>query len=211
VSGPPVAHPPAGGARRAAFLDRDGVINVDHGYVSRIADFQFVPGVQAASAELARAGFALVVVTNQAGIGRGMYTEEDFAVLTEWMRGQFAQAGVAIAGVYHCPHHPSLALGALRRVCDCRKPAPGMLLAAARDLDLALAGSVMFGDKCDDMRAARAAGVGTRVLLGKDGHSVPDEACEAAGAGLRFASLAQALADPGLRRDLGLAQRAAAA
>jgi D-glycero-D-manno-heptose 1,7-bisphosphate phosphatase len=196
--------PPAGAPRRAAFLDRDGVINIDHGYVARIADFAFVPGVQAAAAELSRAGYALVVVTNQAGIGRGMYTEADFQALTTWMRAQFAQAGVTIDGVYHCPHHPSLALGELRRACDCRKPAPGMLLAAARDLGLALADSVMFGDKCDDMRAAQAAGVGTRVLLGKDGHAAPQEPCEAAGTGLRFASLSQALADPALRRRLGL-------
>jgi D-glycero-D-manno-heptose 1,7-bisphosphate phosphatase len=190
--------------RRGAFLDRDGVINIDHGYVSRIADFAFVPGVQMAAAELSRAGYELVVVTNQAGIGRGMYTEADFSELTVWMVAQFAQAGVPIAGVYHCPHHPTLALGALRRACDCRKPAPGMLLDAARDLRLALSGSVMFGDKCDDMRAARAAGVGTRVYLGKDGRAPPEEACEDAGAGLRYASLAQAVADPALRRLLGL-------
>jgi len=206
VTSPPRAPDPVpGGApRRAAFLDRDGVINIDHGYVARIADFDFVPGVQAAVAELFRAGFAIVVVTNQAGIGRGMYTEADFQALTDWMLVQFAQAGVTIAGVYHCPHHPSLALGDLRRVCDCRKPAPGMLRDAARDLHLAPADSVMFGDKCDDMRAALAAGVGTRVYLGKDGVAVPDDPCADAGPVLRHASLAQAVADPALRQRLGL-------
>ena len=193
---------PAAAARRAAFLDRDGVINIDHGYVWRIADFEFLPGALAAARELAQAGLALVVVTNQAGIGRGMYTEADFARLTDWMREQFGRAGAPLAGVYHCPHHPSLALGALRRPCDCRKPAPGMLLDAARDFHLDLGESVMFGDKCDDMRAAQAAGVGTRVFLGKDGHAAPDSPCEAAGP--RFASLAQAVANPGLRQRLGL-------
>ena len=192
----------AGGARRAAFLDRDGVINIDHGYVWQIADFEFLPGVLPATAQLAQAGYALVVVTNQAGIGRGMYTEADFALLTTWMRTQFANAGVPIAAVYHCPHHPSLAHGELRRTCNCRKPAPGMLLDAARDLGLCLADSVMFGDKCDDMRAAHAAGVGTRVYLGKDGRDEPSDACEQAD--LRYASLNQALSDPGLRRQLGL-------
>ncbi len=192
------------GTRRAAFLDRDGVINIDHGYVWRIADFEFIPGVLAAAAELGRQGFALVVVTNQAGIGRGMYTEEDFAVLSRWMCTQFAQAGAPLAGVYHCPHHPTLALGALRQACACRKPAPGMLLDAARDLDLDLAGSVMFGDKCDDMGAAQAAGVGTRVLLGKDGLAVPQEPCPRAEPTRRHAALAQALADPELRQLLGL-------
>ena len=191
--------------RRAAFLDRDGVINIDHGYVWRIADFQFVPGVVTAAAELAQAGYALVVVTNQAGIGRGMYGEDDFDRLTAWMIEQFAQGGVPIAGVYHCPHHPTLAQGDFRRACSCRKPAPGMLLDAARDLDIRLSDSVMFGDKCDDMRAAQAAGVGLRVYLGKDGHAAPADACDAAGAGLRFASLAAAVSDPGLRAQLRLA------
>jgi D-glycero-D-manno-heptose 1,7-bisphosphate phosphatase len=191
--------------RRAAFLDRDGVINIDRGYVSRVADFEFVPDVRAATAELSRLGFAIVVVTNQAGIGRGMYTEADFDELTRWMCEQFAQSGVAIAGVYHCPHHPTMAVGALRRVCECRKPAPGMLLDAARDLNLMLADSVMFGDKCDDMRAARAAGVGTRVYLGKDGHAAPDDPCGDGAVTLRYASLALAVADPALRQLLGLA------
>jgi len=193
---------PAAALRRAAFLDRDGVVNVDHGYVWQIADFEFLPGTLAAARELSLAGHALVVVTNQAGIGRGMYTEADFARLSEWMREQFDRAGAPLAGIYHCPHHPTLALGELRRRCDCRKPAPGMILDAARDLDLNLANSVMFGDKCDDMQAALAAGVGTRVFVGKDGHAVPDAPCEAAG--LRFQSLAQAVADPGLRQRLGL-------
>ena len=190
--------------RRAAFLDRDGVINIDRGYVWRIADFEFVAGVLGATAELARAGYVLVVVTNQAGIGRGMYGEDDFDRLTAWMIEQFAGAGVPIAAVYHCPHHPTLAQGEWRRNCNCRKPAPGMLLDAARNLDISLGESVMFGDKCDDMRAAQAAGVGLRVHVGKDGHTAPVETCDAAGVGLRFASLAHALGDPGLRARLGL-------
>ena len=188
---------------RAAFLDRDGVINIDHGYVSRIADFSFLPGVFEATATLARWGFAPVVVTNQAGIGRGMYTEADFDTLTDWMLAQFAQAGVAMAGVYHCPHHPEKALEPWRRVCNCRKPAPGMLLTAARDLKLDLAGSVMFGDKCDDMRAAAAAGVGVRVLLGKDGAGVPQQECGEATH--RYATLAQAVAEPALHAALHVA------
>ena len=189
---------------RAAFLDRDGVINVDHGYVWRIDDFVFVPGVREAAAELARLGFAIVVITNQAGIARGMYTQADFARLTQWMRERFAEAGVDLAGVYHCPHHPTEGQGAWRVSCDCRKPAPGMLLAAARDLDLDLERSVIFGDKCDDMRAGRSAGVGLRVFLGTDGRAPPTEACADARVSLRFGSLAQAVADGALRRALGL-------
>jgi len=190
---------------RAAFLDRDGVINIDHGYVWRVEDFNFVPGVREAAAELARLGFAIVVITNQAGIARGMYTEADFFALTQWMRERFAEAGVMLSGVYHCPHHPTEGVGAWRVVCDCRKPAPGMLLAASRDLGLDLGASVIFGDKCDDMRAGRSAGVGLRVFLGKDGLAPPTEECADAMVNLRYCSLAQALSDQALREALAMA------
>lgn len=162
--------------RSAAFLDRDGVINVDHGYVSRVADFAWVPGVLSAAMRLHRHGFALVVVTNQSGIGRGYYSEHDFLALTDWMRGEFAQAGAPVAGVYFCPHHPSAALGSLRLDCVCRKPAPGMLLRAAQDLDLSLPDSVLFGDKPTDLQAAQAAGIPQRWLLATNGTD-PLEPC----------------------------------
>lgn len=172
--------------RRAAFLDRDGVINRDHGYVFRREEFEFVDGALAACARLAQRGFALVVVTNQSGIGRGMYAEADFLRLTDWMTGQFARAGAPLAAVYHCPHHPD-------ESCDCRKPAPGMLLRAARELKLDLAHSVLFGDKLSDLQAAAAAGVPHRVLLGTDGAALPT-AADAALATARYRSLAEAVA-----------------
>jgi D-glycero-D-manno-heptose 1,7-bisphosphate phosphatase len=181
--------------RRAAFLDRDGVINRDHGYVFRQQDFEFVDGVLAACARLAARGFALVVVTNQSGIGRGMYTEGDFVKLTEWMRAQFDAAGAPLLGVYHCPHHPD-------QECDCRKPAPGMLLRAARELELDLSRSVLFGDKASDLQAAAAAGVPVRILLGTDGAALPDVA-DATLATARFRSLAEAVAAPELWAQLG--------
>lgn len=162
--------------RPAAFLDRDGVINVDHGYVSRAADFEWVPGVLSAARRLHQHGFALVVVTNQSGIGRGYFTEQDFLALTDWMRGEFEQAGAPVAGVYFCPHHPAAALGSLRVDCLCRKPAPGMLLRAAQDLDLALPDSVLFGDKPTDLQAAQAAGIPQRWLLATNGTD-PLEPC----------------------------------
>jgi len=188
--------------RRAAFLDRDGVINVDHGYTHAIDDFEFVPGTLAACARLARLGFALVVVTNQSGIGRGLYGESDFDRLSAWMRERFAQADAPLAGVYHCPHHPTDAAGAYRTDCNCRKPAPGMLLAAAADLSLDLGRSAMFGDRCDDMLAAQRAGVGRRVLLGKDGRMPPASDCDAGLAHARYLSLAAALDDPALHAAL---------
>jgi len=161
------------GLRRAAFLDRDGVINIDHGYVVRREDFSFVPGVLAGARRLHELGFALVVITNQSGIGRGLYSVAAFEQLTEWMKEQFEAAGAPLAGVYFCPHHPTEGIGEFRRPCDCRKPAPGMLLAAAHDLGLDLGESVLFGDKESDLLAARAAGVPERVLLGTDGAAVP--------------------------------------
>jgi len=192
---------PAPGQRRAAFLDRDGVINLDRGYVYRREDFAFVPGTLPACAQLHQRGFALVVVTNQSGIGRGLYGEDDFRRLTEWMSAEFAAAGAPLAGVYHCPHHPQAALPEYRCACDCRKPAPGMLLAAARDLDLDLGRSVLFGDKASDIEAAVAAGVGHRVLLGTDGRA-PPPADLAPQASARFTSLAHAVRSQSLRAAL---------
>jgi D-glycero-D-manno-heptose 1,7-bisphosphate phosphatase len=179
--------------RRAAFLDRDGVINVDRGYVFRRQDFEFVAGALGACARLHRLGFVLVVTTNQSGIGRGLYTEDDYRRLTDWMQAQFAAAGAPLAGVYHCPHHPEARLAEYRFACACRKPAPGMLLAAARDLGLDLSRSILFGDKASDMTAAAAAGVRWRVLLGTDGLGLPPSTA-ASQATACFVSLADAVA-----------------
>jgi D-glycero-D-manno-heptose 1,7-bisphosphate phosphatase len=192
--------------RPAAFLDRDGVINVDHGYTWRREDFRFVDGTLAAAARLHALGFALVVVTNQSGIGRGKYTEADFHALTAWMKQAFADAGASLAGVYWCPHHPTDAVGAYRRDCRCRKPAPGMLLDAIRELDLDPSRSVMFGDKRADLEAAAAARVAERVLLGHNGSSPPDPADARGLATATFTSLSAAVEALAPR----LAQRAAA-
>ncbi|HUN90564.1 MAG TPA: D-glycero-beta-D-manno-heptose 1,7-bisphosphate 7-phosphatase [Burkholderiaceae bacterium] len=179
--------------RRAAFLDRDGVINVDHGYVWRQEDFDFVPGVLQAAAALHERGYLLVVATNQSGIGRGRYSEAQFHALTGWMRERFAAAGAPLAGVYFCPHHPTDAVGAYRTPCPCRKPEPGMLLAAARDLDLDLSRSVFFGDTANDLVAARAAGIPARVLLGKDGAAIPPAPAERGLATALYRDLAAAV------------------
>ncbi len=160
-------------AQKVAFLDRDGVINIDHAYVHKIEDFSFVDGALDAARQLVDAGFTLVIVTNQSGIGRGYYTEEDFWQLTDWMKAEFAKAGAPIAAVYFCPHHPEKALEPYRMMCECRKPAPGMLLKAKDALDIDMAQSVMFGDKSSDMKAAIAAGVPTRILVGTDGKETP--------------------------------------
>ena len=157
--------------RRAAFIDRDGVINEERDYVHRPEDFHLLPGVVDGLRRLQQAGFALVVVTNQAGIARGLYGEAEFARLTEYMTALLQRQGVTLAGVYHCPHHPSAGIGPWRVDCDCRKPKPGMLLQAARELSLSLPDSVLVGDKSSDIEAGRRAGVG-RCLLVTSGHAL---------------------------------------
>ena len=190
--------------RPAAFLDRDGVINLDRGYVFRAADFEFVPGVFEGAAALQRLGFALVVITNQSGIGRGLYSESDFLALNRWMSSQFEQHSIHIDGTFYCPHHPTEALGRYRCDCDCRKPAPGMLLRAALELNLDLKRSAMFGDRVSDLQAAAAAGVPLRYLLGTNGSSPPASA-DAAGLSIaEFASLQQAAASVELHDAVSL-------
>ena len=150
--------------RPALFLDRDGVINEYRPYVHRIEDFAFVDGIFDLVAAAGRAGRATVVVTNQAGIGRGLYTEEDFQRLTDWMIARFADRGCHIDRVLFCPTHPEHGIGRYRVDSDFRKPGPGMVLQAARELSLDLPRSVLVGDKLSDIAAGWAAGVGTNVL-----------------------------------------------
>jgi D-glycero-D-manno-heptose 1,7-bisphosphate phosphatase len=152
-------------SRRGLLLDRDGVINHDFGFVSRIADCRFIDGIFELARAFAARGFIIAIVTNQSGIGRGYYSEADFLELTGWMRSEFMRRGVEIAATYHCPDHPTHGIGRHRRETPWRKPGPGMFLQAAADLSLDLARSWTIGDKQSDIAAGRAAGVGTLVLL----------------------------------------------
>jgi len=166
---------------RAVFLDRDGVINVDHGYTHRVEDLQFVPGSAEAMVSLQAAGWRLVVVTNQSGIARGLYSSDDYERFTAHLRARLQAAGVHLDAVFHCPHLPDAAVAAYRLACDCRKPAPGMLLRAARELSLDLPASVFVGDRLSDVQAGRAAGVG-RCLLVRSGHPLAADDCQMADA-----------------------------
>jgi D-glycero-D-manno-heptose 1,7-bisphosphate phosphatase len=157
----------------AAFLDRDGTINVERGRVHRIEDFELLPGATAGLRLLQAAGYRLVVVTNQSGIARGLYDEAQYAALTRHMRTLLRREGVVLDAVLHCPHHPVHGVGAARRDCDCRKPRPGMILRARDALGLDLARSVLIGDTRGDLEAGRAAGVGRRVLV-TSGHPIAD-------------------------------------
>ena len=144
----------------AVFLDRDGVINVDHGYVSTWEQFEFLPGASGALRELQDAGYLLIIVSNQSGIGRGYYSEADLESLNQAIAQHLASTvGVTLSGFYHCPHHPTEAEGEFRRQCDCRKPAPGMIRQAALDHGVDVKTSILVGDKDSDIAAGRAAGV----------------------------------------------------
>lgn len=150
---------------RALFLDRDGVINVNHGYVHKPENFDFIDGIFDICRCAKENGYLLIIVTNQAGIGRGYYTEQDFHNLTEWMKAQFASQGAEISGVYFCPDHPEHGLGQYKRESPFRKPAPGMILAAAQDFDIDLTESVLIGDKSSDISAGTAAGIKDNILF----------------------------------------------
>ncbi len=152
------------GSRRGLILDRDGIIKHDTGFLHRKEDCRFVEGIFDMVAAFVARDFAVVVATNQSGIGRGLYTETDFTDLMAWMRQEFQARGGRIDAVYYDPTHPSEGLGGHRRERAFRKPAPGMILQAARDLSLDLARSYGVGDQMRDIEAGRAAGVGTLML-----------------------------------------------
>ena len=159
---------PLGASRRALFLDRDGVININHGYVHKAEDTDWVPGIFDLVALAQARGFVTVVVTNQAGIARGYYDEAEFRRYTSWIHECFAQHGVPLLATYYCPHHPDFGVGDLRIPCACRKPQPGMLLRAASEWEIRLPDSVLIGDQRSDIEAAERAGI-TRALLSPSG------------------------------------------
>jgi len=150
---------------RALFLDRDGIINVDRDYVSRKEDFIWCDGIFELGEAACRQGYKLVVVTNQSGIGRGLYTEDSFTALTEWMCAEMALRGAPVQRVYHCPFHPEATVMRYRAAHPWRKPAPGMILQARDDFGLDLSNSILVGDRASDIEAAQRAGVGTSVLV----------------------------------------------
>jgi D-glycero-D-manno-heptose 1,7-bisphosphate phosphatase len=146
-------------SRPAVFLDRDGVVNEDSAYVGRKEDFHFLPGVAEAIRLLNEAGYWVFVVTNQSGIARGMFTEDDFHDLSDWMLAELASHGAKIDHVFYCPHHETEGVGKYRVDCDCRKPKPGMIIDAMRQYPVIKEESFMVGDMHRDLEAAAAAGI----------------------------------------------------
>ncbi|GLX79879.1 D,D-heptose 1,7-bisphosphate phosphatase [Thalassotalea insulae] len=150
---------------KALFLDRDGIINIDHGYVYQQETFEFVDGIFELCADAIAKGYLLIVITNQSGIGRGRYSEQDFLALTHWMKKQFRAKNCVITDVYFCPHHPTKGKGEYLQACQCRKPEPGMILKASNEHKIDLKQSIFIGDKISDMQAAQAAGIHNRILV----------------------------------------------
>ena len=150
---------------KAVFLDRDGVINEDLGYVHKHEDFLFVDGIFEFCRAAQEKGYLLIVVTNQSGIARGYFTEGEFDRLTEWMLGEFTSRGIRIDRVYYCPYCPDNGIGNYK--CDSydRKPNPGMILKARDELGIDLSQSVLVGDKDSDIMAGQEAGVGKIFVL----------------------------------------------
>ena len=153
----------SGGAsvRKAVFLDRDGTLNVNFGYVHRTQEWEWITGAIDALKSLQTAGFLLVIVTNQAGIARGYYKPADVEALHDWVTSELAVHGVELTGIYYCPHHADF--GEIRQ-CACRKPEPGMILRAAQDLDIDVHHSWIIGDQVSDALAGLKAGTKAMVI-----------------------------------------------
>ncbi len=164
----PVTQPtpcPADIPRPAVFLDRDGTINEQMGYINHISRFQLLPGVAAAIRQLNENGIPVVVVTNQSGLARGYFPPELLLAVHEKMRLQLAEQGAHVDGIYVCPHHPEAKMEEYRLNCPCRKPKPGLLLQAAREMGLDLARSFVVGDRWSDLKSADACGAVPLLVL----------------------------------------------
>lgn len=157
--------------KKAVFLDRDGVINEEKEYVHKIKDFVFIQGVFKVVKKFNENGYYVFIITNQSGIGRGYYTENDFKVLNKWMLKEFEKSGAYINKVYYCPHSPN-------DNCSCRKPKPGMILEAIKEFNIDVNRSWLIGDKEDDILAAYNACIKNLVLV-RSGHKIDENKTKA--------------------------------
>ena len=151
------------GKKPALFLDRDGVINIEKNYLHKVEEFEFIDGIFELCKKYQNLGYLIIVVTNQSGIAREYYSEEDFSLLTRWMTDVFDRENIHITAVYHCPHHPDIS-----GICSCRKPEPGMFLEAAQKYNIKLENSLMVGDSERDIIAAHRARINETYLFSPD-------------------------------------------
>nr|MBT6354120.1 D-glycero-beta-D-manno-heptose 1,7-bisphosphate 7-phosphatase [Pelagibacteraceae bacterium] len=152
--------------KKTIFLDRDGVINKEVNYLHKIDDFEFIEGIFEACDYLQSIGYSIIIVTNQSGIARNYYKDEDFNILTDWMLEEFKKNNIDILDIYYCPHGPN-------SICKCRKPKPGMLLEAKIEHNIDMKNSWMIGDKEADIKAANNAGIKNTILV-RSGHNVDE-------------------------------------
>ena len=153
-------------AIKTIFLDRDGVVNKEVRYLYKLSDFEFIDGIFDACLYFQKLGYEIVIVTNQSGITRGYYNENDYQKLTEWMLGQFNDNGINILDTFYCPHGPE-------SLCECRKPKPGMLIEAKQKYNISMKDSWMIGDSDSDIKSANAAGISKTILV-RSGHLVDE-------------------------------------
>ena len=151
---------------KAVFLDRDGVINNEIGYLHKINDFKFIDGVFDSCLHFSNCGYKIIIATNQSGIGREYYTQSDFDVLTKWMLDKFSKNGVEILDVLFCPHTPD-------SECKCRKPKPGMFISAKNKHNINMDSSWMIGDKETDITGAASSGIKNTILV-RTGHAIDE-------------------------------------
>ncbi|PHQ89456.1 MAG: D-glycero-beta-D-manno-heptose-1,7-bisphosphate 7-phosphatase [Sulfurimonas sp.] len=156
---------------KALFLDRDGVINIEKNYLYKIEDFRFIDGIFELVKYYENRGYKIFVVTNQSGIAREYYSQDDFLSLTSWMINEFCKNGIDISKVYHCPHHPSIS-----GECSCRKPNPGMLLEASEEFNIDMAQSIIIGDKERDIEAGINAGILESYLFDEENRTLKSKA-----------------------------------
>jgi len=150
---------------RALFLDRDGVVNREIGYLWKPEQTEFMPGIFELCCAAQKQGYKLIIITNQAGIARQLYSESDFHDFMHWMALEFDRRKIQLTGYYFCPHHPEYGAPEYRLDCPDRKPRPGMLFRAAHDHHIDLNESLLIGDRCTDIEAGAAAGIQNLLLM----------------------------------------------
>lgn len=153
---------------KSLFLDRDGVINYDSGYVHNINEFRFIEGIFSLLKEAISKNYIIIIITNQAGIGRGYYTEKDFSILNSYMIKVFEDKGIKITKVFFSPYHPEFGIGKYKKNHSSRKPNPGMIIQAKKEFNIDLSQSILIGDKISDIKAGVSAGIKKNILYSND-------------------------------------------